>query len=114
MTRRALTFIDGIGVGIGAIAMLLVLYFAAASDQFIAMYRDMGSTPIPAVSRLVFSSTWRIGVPLVLIAGWVAMLTWRPNRSWTIVLAAATIAAVVVWYFGLYAPIFALAGNISG
>jgi hypothetical protein len=112
--KRALTFVDGIGVGIGAIAMLPILYFTAASDQLIAMYRDMGSTPIPAVSRLVFGTAWRIGVPLVLIAGWVAMLTWRPHRYAMIILAAATIAAVVVWYYGLYAPIFALAGNISG
>ena len=114
MIRRELTFVDGIGVGIGAIAMLPVLYFAAASDQLIAIYKDMGTATIPAISRLVFGNAWRFGVPVVLIAGWIAMLTWRPNRYWMLVLAAATIVAAVIWYLGLYAPIFALAGNISG
>ena len=114
MTRRPLTFVDGIGVGIGAIAMLPVLYFAATSDSFIAMYRDMGSASIPAISRFVFSTAWRFGVPVVLIAGWVALLTWRPHRYVTLVASAATVAAAVVWYVGLYAPIMQLAGNISG
>jgi len=31
------------------------------------------SAAIPAVSRFVFGGAWRIGAPLVLIAGWIAL-----------------------------------------
>lgn len=113
MKTRPLTFTDGVGVGIGLIAMLPVLYLATASGQFAAMYRDMGNAALPATARVVLSPAWRIGIPALLGACWVTVLVWRPHRYWTLGVAATTFAAAAVWYYGLYTPIFALAGNIS-
>ncbi len=112
--KRPLTFVDGIGVGVGAIAMLPVLYFAINADTFEAMYRDIGHVALPLVTRIVLSPVWRLGVPAALVAGFVVALASRPHRFVTLVVAIAAIGAAIVWYLGLYAPIFALAGNISG
>jgi len=112
---RPLGFVDGIGVGIAAMAALPLLKIASDGGAFAGMYREMApETGLPVLTRIVLHPAWRIGLPLALAAIFVAALVRRPRYGYAIfALGIFAALVVVVSYVGLYEPIMRLAGNIK-
>ncbi len=110
---RALSFLDGLGAGITAMALLALVYFLLHADSFAGMYRDFGGR-LPPLTRLVLHPAWSIAAPLVvaLLAG--CTLVARTGFRYVMVaIAALALLAVAVSYVGAYQPIWAFAGNIK-
>jgi hypothetical protein len=111
MSRRPLTYLDGIGTGIAVLAIAAACWIGLHSQQLAVMYRDMSGGALSGMTKLVLSPAWIYGAPVALVGALVALHVWRP-RAGFITLAALAIAIDVFWYFQAYAPIYALAGNI--
>ncbi len=103
---------DGIAVSIHVIALLLMLFLAVSTGVWVDMYKQMGSARLPALTILVFSATWRFGVPLLGAIGLVITLVRRPHPLVGLGIALASLLVAIVWAVALYQPIWSLAGNI--
>lgn len=112
MTRRPLTYGDGVGTGIAVLAIAAACYLATATIELGRMYADFGTVALPPITRLVLHPAWLYGVPLALIAALIGVHVWRP-RHISLALAALAITVDVFWYVAAWAPINALAGNIQ-
>jgi hypothetical protein len=108
--RRDLSFADGIGVGIGGLMMLPLLFFAITGADFLAMYKS-STMQLPMLTRVVLHPVWSIGVPVALVLGFGCAIYWRP-RLVILGLGLLSIVLAVVTYLGVYQPVYALAGNI--
>jgi hypothetical protein len=112
-TRRAFTFRDGMALAVGVLALMALLYFAAAVDTWRQIYRDFGSDGLPALTRVVLSPTWRVVAPLAGAMALAYALLRRPAQLFTIAATASSLALVVIWVVGLYMPIGSLAGKVG-
>lgn len=110
--KRPLTFVDGIGVGIGALILLPLCYFAVRHGDYDAMYRDLQASRLPALTRLVLHPAFAYGAPLVLGGGLGLALWQRPNRWLIFAIGAAALVVTILAFYGAYLPIGQLAGNI--
>lgn len=112
--KRPLGFVDGIGVGIGALMLAPLLYFMVVRGNFLDMYKDMGpSAKLPGLTLLVLANpAWAYGVPILLGVGFGLALWLRPNRWLIFAIGGAALIASIVTYYGAYLPIWQLAGNI--
>lgn len=112
--RRPLSFVDGIGVGVGGLVLLPLLYFVVARGDFGQLYSQLGpGATLPVLTRIVLSPAWAYGVPSLLVVGFGLALWRRPNRWAVFALAGAALVASVITYVGTYQPIWQLAGNIQ-
>jgi len=109
--KRPLSYADGFGTGLGVFGLIAIALLANATPGFAVAYRDMGDMHLPAVTKLVLSTGWRVIVPALLISAIVAAHVWRP-RYLLVALAVTTLATAGFWYWAAYQPIFAIAGNI--
>jgi hypothetical protein len=111
--RRPLSFLDGIGVALTAIALLPLLMLLFRGAAFGGMYQDLGDVQLPLLTRIALHPAWRIGVPCVVIAVAIAVLVRRPAYRYAMLaVAALAVLAAVASYVGAYLPIYQLAGNI--
>ena len=108
--RRPLTYLDGVGTGFAAIAVLAACYLAWASVRLVAMYADFAA-PLPAITRVVLHPAWIYGLPIALVAAGLGTLAWRPRHGF-VALAAVAIAVDAFWYLAAWAPIHEIAGSI--
>lgn len=110
--KRPLGYLDGLGTGIAAIALLGALGLAVATQRLEFMYRDFGpGVRMPASTKLVLGTAWQTGVPFAMFAALVVGHVWRPKY----LLVGAAVVAVAVdvfWYLAAWAPIFQVSGNI--
>jgi hypothetical protein len=110
--KRPLTFGDGVGTGLAAAALLILLWLVSQISAYDHMYRDFGTTALPALTRVVLRPWWQFAVPTALLGlGLVALFT--RVRFGMLAVALVTIAAILVTYQGLFAPITQLAGSIQ-
>jgi hypothetical protein len=110
---RPLSFIDGIGVALTAVALLPLLAMLLRGAAFVAMYQDLGDVQLPLLTRIVLHPAWRIGVPCVVIALALAVLVRRPSYRYAMLaVAALAVLAAVASCVGTYLPVYELAGNI--
>jgi|MudIll2142460700_1097286.scaffolds.fasta_scaffold396635_2 hypothetical protein len=110
--KRPLGYLDGLGTGVAAIALVVAAYLSSASAQLGDMYRELNATASwPSSTKLVLSSAWQIGVPLALVGALVGAHVWRPRYA-LIAIALLAIAVDVFWYLAAWAPVFQVAGNI--
>ena len=112
---RPLTFADGVGLGLGVLAALPLVYFAITAGAWKTMYRDMvDRAALPMLTRVVLHPAWPIVVPGVVFSLWALVLVRRPALRYAMVwIAVLTIAADVISYWGVYMPIFQIAGNVQ-
>jgi hypothetical protein len=110
--KRPLTFEDGVGTGLGAAALLALLWLANQISVYSDMYRELGNARLPTLTRMVLGPVWHFGVPGAAFALALFALFMR-IRHGTLLVALLTIGLVVVTYLGLFAPLTQLAGNIS-
>ncbi len=113
MNRRPLGYLDGIGAGVATIAIAIACYLAAASFRLRRVYEDFGEFQMPTSTDVVLSSPWVYGMPIALVVALIA-LHLRRLRFGLVTLAVIAIAIDVIWYASAWAPVFGLAGNISG
>lgn len=113
--RRPLTFLDGVGVGLGAVTLLPLLSYMLQASELLKMYGDIGDVlHLPVLTRLVLHPAWRFGMPAVVIAAAIAVLVIRPRfRYATILTALLGVLGTGLSYVGSYLPIYALAGSIQ-
>lgn len=107
----------------GFVTAILVLEWLAlgwlvrAAPAMKAMMADFGSVELPRVFVVVTSTEYAIGC-LVGLLGAGLLAGWLPRKPGARVLALTSLAVVAAgviaftWY-GLYSPIYALAGNIQ-
>lgn len=88
MTKRPLGFTDGVIAALGGLAVIAALVLAVGAGSFAAM---------AAVAALVAHALIRRPPP---VFAWIAIV--------------ADLAILAVWLDGLYAPIWTVAGNVSG
>ena len=95
----------------------LAFVFLRAAPAFVAMTKDFGGPALPPAFVLVTSTEYAIGcIAGLAVLAIAADRLARTPQSRTIALAiVATIGAAVLAFtlYGLYAPIFAVAGNIE-
>jgi hypothetical protein len=110
--RPPTSFADGVITGIAAAAVLVQLFLAWELGSFSRMYKDFGGQ-LPAATRLVLTSGWRLGLPGVGAAAIAALIVRRPRASWPYVVVALVIVAATLatWWFARM-PLYELAGNI--
>ena len=111
--RRRLGFVDGIGVTLGALALLVLAWMAIRGEVLARMYADFGGE-LPLLAKVVLHPAWRFGILAVVLAALVASALRATHRFAVLATGFAGVAAAVLSYVGAYAPIWALAGNISG
>lgn len=111
--KRPLSFLDGIGVGLCAVALLPLVTMLINGGAFSAMYRDFGDAHVPRMTAIVLHPAWRIGVPLVVMTLAAGALVVRPHRYAMIAVAVLAVIAAAVSYVGAYLPIFELSGKIT-
>lgn len=109
--KRSLGYIDGIGTALALIAVAGAAWLASASVRLHDMYRDMNPDMIRGATKVVLSTAWCFGVPIVLVAALIAAHVWRPRFA-IVSVAVVAIAVDVFWYLTAWAPVFAVAGNI--
>jgi hypothetical protein len=109
--KRPLTYLDGIGTGVAAIAMLVMFWLSAATAELEQAYQGLGSRNLPAITKIVLATAWRLGMPAVFVGALVAAHVWRPRMVF-LAIAVAAIAVDVFWYLAAWAPVFEIAGNI--
>ena len=78
-TKHPLGYVDGIGAGIAALALLVALLLAMASPHFAEMYKSTMGIRLSGTTALVLSTAWRVVVPTALIAAFVGAHVWRPR-----------------------------------
>lgn len=113
--KRPLGFLDGLGVGIGGLAMLPLLYFLITHGRFLDMYKQMGpKSKLPGLTIFVLTNpVWTYGVPILLGLGF-AFAIWKRPTPWLLfAVGAVAFVAVIVSYYGAYLPIWQVAGNIE-
>ncbi|MDQ3366381.1 MAG: hypothetical protein M3680_13230 [Myxococcota bacterium] len=110
---RPLTYGDGLGAGVAALAIAAAWYLAVASLRLGAMYADFGDVALPAITRVVLHPAWLYGVPIALVSAFVVLHLRRPRHG-LVGLALAAITIDLVWYWAAWAPIHALAGKLDG
>jgi len=110
-TRRALTYVDGIGAGIAAVAIAVAFWLAHASRGLRAMYRDIGDLELSAITRVATHPAWMYGVPVALAAAFVLAHQRRPKHA-LVGLAALAVVVDAGWYYAAWAPVFELSRNI--
>lgn len=117
--RSELTVLDWIGVIMtaGTVVALIVLPRVAA-PWFEIMYRDLGGE-MPALTRFVLSA-WGGPVlsiiPAALLFVGLVLQKDAPIAQRRLLLVLAFVATVIgsaLYLFGLYLPIFTIAGNIQ-
>jgi hypothetical protein len=112
--QRPLSFVDGVGVGLGAVSLLPLLAYILSSSDLARMYPDIGDLHLPLLTRIVLHPAWRIAVPAVVIGASIAVLVLRPRfRYATIATALLGILATGLSWFGAYLPLWQLAGSIQ-
>lgn len=112
--KRPLGFVDGIGVGIGGVMLLPLLYWIAVRGDFIRMYQQMGpSAKLPSATIVAFGAAWSYGAPILLGVGFVMAIWLRPTRWLIVAIGGATLIATSFTYFAAYLPIWQLAGGID-
>jgi len=109
--RRPLTYHEGIGTGVAVLGIAAACYLATATVELRRMYADFGDVALPGITRIVQHPVWLYGVPLALIAAFVAAHVWRPRHA-LLAIAAVAVAVDVFWYVAAWAPIHALSGMI--
>lgn len=111
--KRPLSFVDGIGIGVGSLMLLPLLAWVVLRPGYIEMYKQMGpSAKLPSLTITMFGSLWTYGVPLALLAAGAFAIWRRPNRWLIFVIGGLALVLSIVTWYGAYAPILALAGNI--
>lgn len=117
MNRRDLSALDRIGIAVVGVATLVLLDLPLhVLPAFRGMFRDFGGA-LPAVTVLVLSPWFTPALavaPLGLVLAAVVPPVLRLEvRRWLIVGAfVVVVVALGFSLYGLYAPIFELAGNI--
>jgi type II secretory pathway component PulF len=110
--RRPLGTVDVVFLCISpALVLALLTLRVLWVPRLALMFRDFGGE-LPFSTRLVLSSGFAPAVAAAVVL-LVALGTWR---RWTGLLVAATVVAagaIAVVFWGMYAPIFALAGAIQ-
>ena len=110
--KRPLTVVDGIGIGIGSLMLVPLLYWMVAHGHYIEMYKQMGSAKLPSLTIVVFGAAWSYGVPIVLGVGFMMSIWLRPNRWLIFAIGGAALIASIVTFYGAYLPVMSLAGSI--
>jgi len=110
--RPPTSFAHGVVTGIAAAAVLVQVFLAWELASFREMYKDFGGT-LPAATKIVLTSGWRLGVPVVSAIAIVALIVRRPRIAWPYLAAALVIVAATLatWWLAR-APLYELAGNI--
>ncbi len=114
VARPPTMFVHGLAGGV-AICALLVQILLALLRGMADLYKDFGDGPLPPLTRLAISPIWRFGVPALETVAFALLVVRRPPRLvGHVVLAVASVATAVLTYYFAQAPIWNLAGNISG
>ena len=117
---RALTALDWVGVALTALVTIALLAFPfVVTPSFAEMFREFGNTELPVITRLALAP-WP-GVVLGLVVG-ATTVTAVATSGWALGVRRALIAtaflsgalALATLIYAMYAPIFALSGNIKG
>jgi len=110
--KRPLGYLDGLGTGVAAIALVVAAILASASSHLADTYRELNAAASwPSSTKLVLSSAWRVGAPLALVGAVIAAHVWRPRYA-LIAIAILAIAVDIFWYVAAWAPVFQVAGNL--
>jgi hypothetical protein len=115
--QQRFTTLDWIGATVAGFAALGLLAFPVAGRAFTLMYRDFGSSTVPALTRLATSWWFPVALGLLSVTG--LSLGFRATalqrrRMWVVgafFLAGIGLALCLV---GAYLPIFSLSDKIKG
>lgn len=111
--KRPLTFVDGIGVGIGALMLLPLCYWMVTRGHFIEMYAQLGpSARMPSLTVVALHPAYGFGVPVLLGLGFALAIWKRPHRWSIFAIGAAALVAAIFTFYAAYLPIWSLAGNL--
>lgn len=110
--RRPLTYLDGVGAGVAAVAVAAACWLGVRTAELAEMYASFGDVRLPAITRLVIHPAWRVSVPALLAVALVLLHGHRPHRYALVALAAVGGGVAIFWYSAAWAPIHELAGNI--
>jgi len=107
-------FWRGVCYGLAVAATFALVFTAYEVRHAEAMYRDLGSAPLPEITKLVFGP-WRMLAPIVSLAA-LAALVYRRPASWVpyAVTAAVIFGATLFTWYAMQLPLDALVENISG
>lgn len=113
--KRPLSFVDGIGVGIGGIMLLPLLYWMVVHGSYVEMYKQLGSSAnLPGTTIFAMGPAWSYGAPLLLGVGFGLAIWQRPTRWVIFAIGVAALIASVFTYYAAYLPLWAISGTISG
>jgi hypothetical protein len=110
--KRPLGFVDGIGVGIGSLMLLPLLYWMLTRGQFVEMYKQLGTAKLPSLTILAMHPAYGFGVPILLGLGFGLAIWKRPTRWAIFAVGAAALVASIFTFYAAYLPMWQLAGNI--
>jgi hypothetical protein len=107
------SFGHGIAVGFATCSLLVHIALVGLSNDLAGMYRDLGTTQLPAMTRLSISTPWQLGVPVTGMLAIAALVLRRPRSlgPYVAVAVLCAVAAICTYWFPT-APIGELAGNI--
>jgi hypothetical protein len=101
---------------VGAVCSLNLSLGLFYGRTFAAMFRDFGSE-LPAITVLELSPVWHLGWAAVLTTAAFAVPFLAAQRATRLLVLAGLLVAsailVALFFFGMYSPIFALAGSIQ-
>jgi len=116
MPRRRLalplSFVDGIGVGIGGLMLLPLLYWMVVHGSYVEMYRQFGNVRLPSPTIFAMGPLWSYGAPILLGIGFAMAIWLRPTRWLIFAIGGATLIAAIFTYYAAYMPVWQLAGNL--
>lgn len=113
--RRPLRFLDGVGTGLCAVAVLPLVALLLQGGAVRDLYRDFEDVYLPWWSRAVLHPAWRIGLPLVAAALATTVLVRRPRWRYAMIAVAGLVwFAVVATYLGSTRPLYQLADQLDG
>lgn len=113
--KRPLGFVDGIGVGIGGIMLLPLLYWMVVHGSYVEMYKQFGSSAkLPGATIFAIGPAWSYGAPILLSLGFGLAIWQRPTRWSILAIGLVAVVASLFTYYAAYLPLWAISGAIRG
>ena len=106
-------FWRGVVVGLMIASILAMAFVVYEGSHLQGTYKEMSSATLPALTRLVLGTPWKVGALLVSSATVIALIARRPSSfaPYVAALVLITAAMLMTWY-GTWMPIWQVAAAI--